>query len=144
MGKDGVEVEILDVWSGCGRGCLEWRGDVDHYFLVRLGEKGMATCGCWNEVDCVHGRQGRLAMAWGRMACTLVVGYVVFALRTDRRRMLAVTWQSLAPKAIEKEDFKDDERGSTSVRTPRIEIKRSMLTDVDDSVLVKLVSELEE
>ena len=92
MGKDGVEVEILDVWSGCGRGCLEWRGDVDHYFLVRLGEKGMATCGCWNEVDCVHGRQGRLAMAWGRMACTLVVGYVVFVLRTDRRRMLAVTW----------------------------------------------------
>ena len=48
------------------------------------------------------------------------------------------------PKSIEKEDFKDDERGSTSVRTPRIEIKRSMLTDVDDSVLVKLLSELDE
>ena len=48
------------------------------------------------------------------------------------------------PKSIEKEDFKDDERGSTSVRTPRIEIKRSMLTDVDDSVLVRLLSEFEE
>ena len=71
-------------------------------------------------------------------------GVCRICLRTDRRRMLAVTLQSLAPKSIEKEDFKDDESGSTSVRTPRIEIKRSMLTDVDDSVLVKPLSELEE
>ena len=61
------------LWSGCGCGCLEWCGDVD-YLLVRLGEKGMVTCGGWNEVDCVHGWQEpwpgvvwRVVRWWGRI-----------------------------------------------------------------------------